>query len=56
MSLLPPRTSAPYGSTVGHRLDTPGIAHRDHRPVPPDLGRRIITALHALNQPAREAR
>jgi hypothetical protein len=33
-------------------LDTPGTPHRDHQPVPPELGERIIDGLHHLDEEA----
>jgi hypothetical protein len=33
-------------------LDIPGIPHHDHRPVPPELGERIVDGLRHLDEAA----
>lgn len=47
-ALLPPRTTT-YRRAPGYWLDTPGVPHRDHQSVPPELGARIIAGLENLS-------
>lgn len=46
-ALLPPKTTT-YRRAPDYWLDAPGVPHRDHRPVPPALGVRIIAGLENL--------
>jgi len=46
-ALLPLRTTT-YRRAPDFWLDVPGVPHRDHQPVPPELGTRIIAGLENL--------
>jgi hypothetical protein len=48
LALLLPLRVTTHGDARGRWLDTPGTPHQDHKPVDPELGRRLIEGLENL--------